>query len=81
MQLDESQKNLRVFSSEKISMLNENHLFELLELTKATDEEQNEFLDPSLVEYIGRQAYLSRPPSDVSGLNEDVEEGTILAET
>lgn len=42
--------------------LNENHVFELLSLTKVSnDAEYNEYLDSSLVKFIESQPYLKNP--------------------
>jgi hypothetical protein len=78
VQLDSSNTKLRVYSSQKLTLLNENHLLELLGLTKAvTDDEYNEYLEPSLVGFIESQPYLNKKGgvgTTTDNINESCEE-------
>ena len=67
---------MKILSDKKMKTLNENHLFEALNLTKPTDEDYNEFLEASLNRFISSQPYLQKPmASEHSSIQED-ESGT-----
>jgi len=68
--MTEDRQSLKIVSDQRMQTLNENHLFEGLQLTKPTEEDYNEYLDPSLNRFISSQPYLQRP--------EDSEEGSTV---
>jgi hypothetical protein len=56
--MNESGNTLRIYSDEHISILNENHLFEVVGLTQINEEELSEMFPIELSEFLKNQIFL-----------------------
>jgi hypothetical protein len=64
---------LQIYADFGVDVFNENHLFQFMKLSKATDDELEEILYPELNEFIANQEYLatnskSREDNDASSI-------------